>query len=98
MPIGGSTVKQRMSQFRAWGKRTRLCASALAVMALLLITCFAAQNASVPYGLTSHSKAKAYLRMPPRESGSFPPLLSQTGAFNDVSKLIPNESLIPYDV
>jgi len=98
MLIGGGTVKQRMSRFKAGSKRTRLCASALTVVALLLVTGFAAQNASVPYGLTSHIKAKAYLRMPQRENGVFPPLLSQTGAFNDVSKLIPSESLIPYDV
>ncbi|HEY3860406.1 MAG TPA: chitobiase/beta-hexosaminidase C-terminal domain-containing protein [Verrucomicrobiae bacterium] len=40
----------------------------------------------------------AYLRMPSRADGSFPPLLSQTGAFQDVRQLIPAEGLIPYEL
>jgi uncharacterized repeat protein (TIGR03806 family) len=40
----------------------------------------------------------AYLRMPERGAGSLPPLLSQTGAFEDTAKLAPSEGLIPYDL
>ncbi|HUA68588.1 MAG TPA: hypothetical protein VMA13_08565, partial [Candidatus Saccharimonadales bacterium] len=36
--------------------------------------------------------------MPEQADGVLPPLLSQTGAFKDVRDLVPNESLIPYDV
>ena len=85
-----------------WKARTRtrpwICFSAFIVIALLLVACLAAQNASIPYGLNSRIKSRAYLQLPPRENGVFPPLLSQTGAFRDTRNLIPSESLIPYDV
>ena len=40
----------------------------------------------------------AYLKMPDRPDGPLPPLLSQTGAFKDTSRLIPSDGLIPYDL
>ena len=42
--------------------------------------------------------SKAYLNMPPRAVGAFPPLLSQTGAFSDTPSLTPAPGLIPYDL
>ena len=97
--VGDKPVTQRMGKSKARdGIRLGPCLSAVAVIVLLLVTCLAAQNPSRPYGLTSRIKLKAYLRMPQRADGVFPPLLSQTGAFKDARKLIPNESLIPYDV
>lgn len=36
--------------------------------------------------------------MPPRADGALPPRLSQTGAFKDVARLTPSDSLIPYDL
>ena len=42
--------------------------------------------------------AKPYLNMPPRADGKMPPLLSQTGAFSDTRHLIPDRTLIPYDL
>jgi len=42
--------------------------------------------------------SKPYLRLPPLASGEFPPLLSQTGAFENVRTLTPNPKLIPYDI
>jgi uncharacterized repeat protein (TIGR03806 family) len=43
-------------------------------------------------------KPSAYLRMPNRADGSLPPLLSQTGAFQDTGNMTPSEGLIPYDL
>jgi uncharacterized repeat protein (TIGR03806 family) len=40
----------------------------------------------------------AYLRMPDRPDGSLPPLLSQTGAFQDTRQLIARDGLIPYEL
>ncbi len=40
----------------------------------------------------------AYLRLPDRPSGNWPPLLSQTGAFQDTRQLIARDSLIAYDL
>jgi uncharacterized repeat protein (TIGR03806 family) len=98
-PVGTGSVRRRMVQWKA-GTRTRpwICFSAFIAIALLLVACLAAQNASTPYGLNSRIKSKAYLQLPPRKNGVFPPLLSQTGAFRDTRNLIPSESLIPYDV
>ena len=74
----------------------------LAVTALLAITSARSSGAreDLPraYGLTARPISKPYLRMPELASGEFPPLLSQTGAFANVRALIPNRSLIPYDV
>ncbi len=36
--------------------------------------------------------------MPPLADGKLPLLLSETGAFNDTAKLIPNAGLIPYEL
>lgn len=53
---------------------------------------------SKPYGLTSRPKTEAYLLMPARTNGAFPPLLSQTGAFKDVRHFVPADGLISYDL
>jgi len=53
---------------------------------------------SGPCGLASRPQAKAYLSMPDRAEGAMPPLLSQTGAFDDTPNLSPDAALIPYDL
>jgi uncharacterized repeat protein (TIGR03806 family) len=40
----------------------------------------------------------AYLHMPDRRDGLLPPLLSQTGAFQDTARMIPSDGLIPYEL
>lgn len=50
------------------------------------------------FGLEKRVESRPFLRMPQFEGGSPPRLLSQTGAFRDLSRLIPEESLIPYDL
>lgn len=75
--------------------RNTTIAIAFLVLAPLL-TIFASQESSKPYGLTKRPQAKAFLRMPQNEKGPFPALLSQTGAFRDVHALTPDDSLIPY--
>jgi mono/diheme cytochrome c family protein len=40
----------------------------------------------------------AYLRMPDRSDGPLPPLLSQTGAFQDTGKMVVSDGLIPYEL
>ncbi|MGO9932719.1 MAG: chitobiase/beta-hexosaminidase C-terminal domain-containing protein [Steroidobacteraceae bacterium] len=51
-----------------------------------------------PYGLASRIESKAYLQMPALADGRIPLLLSETGAFSDTAKLIPNAALIPYEL
>jgi uncharacterized repeat protein (TIGR03806 family) len=42
--------------------------------------------------------SRAYLNMPDQPGGRLPPLLSQTGAFQDTAPLIPDENLVPYEL
>jgi uncharacterized repeat protein (TIGR03806 family) len=53
---------------------------------------------TLPYGLDARITPDAYLRMPERADGRLPPLLSQTGAFNDTRRLVASRGLIPYDL
>jgi hypothetical protein len=46
----------------------------------------------------AHRAPAAYLKMPDRADGPLPPLLSQTGAFQDVRQLVPSDGLIPYEL
>jgi uncharacterized repeat protein (TIGR03806 family) len=52
--------------------------------------------------LSTPSRARTiprpYLNMPPLAGGKLPQLLSQTGAFDDVSRLQTGKGLIPYDL
>src|SRR5271155_397965 len=72
----------------------------ISVSALLAVQfhCGAAEKISEPYGLDLRPPAKAFLQMPGRADGTFPKLLSQTGAFKDTARLAPNDTLIPYDL
>jgi uncharacterized repeat protein (TIGR03806 family) len=58
----------------------------------------ASAGLAATYVLSSRPEAKAYLSMPPRADGALPLRLSQTGAFKDVARLTPSDSLIPYDL
>lgn len=53
-----------------------------------------------PHGLESRPGVGPFLngQLPAGASGSFPALLSQTGAFADVAALLPAPGLIPFDV
>ncbi len=44
------------------------------------------------------NKPSAYLRMPNRADGPLPPLLSQTGAFQDARNLVASDGLISYEL
>jgi uncharacterized repeat protein (TIGR03806 family) len=70
----------------------------LCVIALLFALSAGYARASEPYGLVSRTVAKPYLNMPRRADGKMPALLSQTGAFSDTRNLIPDKTLIPYDL
>jgi mono/diheme cytochrome c family protein len=55
----------------------------------------------VPYGLDTRAPIGPYLNnmMPPRNGAfAFPPVLSATGAFSDLSALTPSTGVIPYAV
>jgi uncharacterized repeat protein (TIGR03806 family) len=80
------------------GMRSTRCVFLVALFVFSIRATIEAKDASKAYGLTTRAKSQPYLRMPARADGVFPPLLSQTGAFKDVRQLIPNETLIPYDV
>jgi uncharacterized repeat protein (TIGR03806 family) len=49
-------------------------------------------------GISSYLAPRAYLHMPAQIDGPLPLLLSQTGAFVDTARLVPNPGLIPYDL
>jgi hypothetical protein len=57
-----------------------------------------AAEISTAFGLDHRPESKAYLFMPSRANGLLPPLLSKTGAFKDISALVPDDALIPYDL
>jgi uncharacterized repeat protein (TIGR03806 family) len=50
------------------------------------------------YGVTNSPPPKPFLAMPDSAAGKMPPLLSQTGAFEDVRTLKIKPGLIPYDL
>src|SRR4051812_47523904 len=56
------------------------------------------QGRSPAYGWEARSPAKAYLHMPSRATGTFPALLSETGAFQDTRTLSLDKELLPYDL
>lgn len=70
----------------------------LLVSFALIGTKLSAGPSEPPYGLTDRPSAKAYLNMPETSTGKLPRLLSETGAFADIQKLLPVDSLIPYDL
>ena len=79
-----------MKNSRGWlGFLRRLVILATAGPALALTT---------PHGIERRSPTPAYLGIPGLEQGQFPPLLSQTGAFSDTSRLRPSPVLIPYQL
>jgi uncharacterized repeat protein (TIGR03806 family) len=88
------SIKRRMFH----GITRKRWPSSLALVVFFLVTGIVAGKVSRPYGLTTRATSQPYLRMPATPDGVFPPLLSQTGAFKDVQKLIPTGTLIPYDV
>lgn len=59
---------------------------------------FQAEDRPRPYGLSSRPQARPYLLMPDRAEGVMPPLLSQTGAFDEIRNLSPGAALITYDL
>jgi uncharacterized repeat protein (TIGR03806 family) len=75
-----------------------MIASATLVFLTPSFSLLVAAEISGAYGLKSRPETKAYLQMPESANGEFPRLLSQTGAFKDTTALVPNDSLIPYDV
>ncbi|HEV2695239.1 MAG TPA: PA14 domain-containing protein [Verrucomicrobiae bacterium] len=53
-------------------------------------------GSGLPYGLTSRPKVTPSLKMPAAFNASVPPLLSDTGIFNDTASRTPATGLIPY--
>jgi uncharacterized repeat protein (TIGR03806 family) len=89
------TANFRINEFFFRG--TFIIATGLAFFAGLFF-CAASEKPSAAYGLNFRPSTKAFLQMPGRADGTLPKLLSQTGAFKNTSKLVPNTTLIPYDV
>ena len=72
--------------------------TSLAILAIITFEPRLAANPSVAYGLSSRPHARPFLGMPSSDKQAPPPLLSQTGAFQNTQTLTPIESLIPYDI
>lgn len=70
----------------------------LALVVWLFVSRTDDQGTARSYGLETRIPATAYLNMPSNAGGEFPPLLSQTGVFSDVSALKTEAALIPYDL
>jgi uncharacterized repeat protein (TIGR03806 family) len=49
-------------------------------------------------GAAPGGQSRAWLNMPDQAAGRLPPLLSQTGAFQDTARLLPDKNLVPYDL
>ena len=65
------------------------------------LLCFSRGRAAAaerPHGLAARPAVSAYLQMPERADGAVPRLLSETGVFQDLTRLQPRDGLIPYDL
>jgi uncharacterized repeat protein (TIGR03806 family) len=84
----------------AWRRSIWLRASSLCVGTVLILSSTLPRLAAQPYGLESRPAVGPFLNgaLPSDPAASFPPLLSQTGAFSDVAALTPSPGLIPFDV
>ena len=84
----------------AWRRLIWLRASSLCVGTVLILSSTLPRLAAQPYGLESRPAVGPFLNgaLPSDPAASFPPLLSQTGAFSDVAALTPSPGLIPFDV
>jgi uncharacterized repeat protein (TIGR03806 family) len=81
-----------LESFKSAWAAFALCAG----MALVPVT---RTHAAAAYGISAWVAPQAYLNMPRRAAGAaLPPLLSQTGAFADTSRMVPTSGLIPYDL
>jgi len=78
--------------------RSVFFAGALLAFGAAILSCTTAKKHSALYGLNSRTPPKPYLHMPGHADGTLPRLLSQTGAFKDAPGLVPDDTLIPYDV
>ena len=72
--------------------------AALLMSGAALLSCTTAKKSAVAHGLNARLPSKAFLQMPERASGTLPRLLSLTGVFKDMSALVPNTGLMPYDL
>jgi len=73
--------------------------AALAIAALIAAAPISRAASAAAYGITSWVAPKAYLNMPRHAEGAtLPALLSQTGAFADLARLVPASGLIPYEL
>ena len=73
----------------------------LTLVLLALVGASSFSLAELPYGLETRAPIGPYLndRMPPRDGASaYPLLLSETGAFSDLSTVVPSEGVIPFTV
>jgi uncharacterized repeat protein (TIGR03806 family) len=76
----------------------RVIAAGLVIFGGLPFSPAATTDAPCAYGLESWVPGQAFLQMPSRADGKFPPLLSQTGAFKDTPQVVAAAALIPYDL
>jgi uncharacterized repeat protein (TIGR03806 family) len=67
-------------------------------MALMAVAPVCRADTRAAYGIQDYTAPQPWLNMPHDLAGRLPPLLSQTGAFEDVRTLSPAPGLIPYDL
>jgi uncharacterized repeat protein (TIGR03806 family) len=65
---------------------------------LHIAACVADVQTAQFFGLPARLTPPPYLFMPLRATGTFPKLLSQTGAFKNTTQLVSDDGFIPYDL
>jgi hypothetical protein len=79
----------------------RLHCGASSLVFVVSVALASLASADTPYGLDSRAPIGPYLNntMPPYDGAfAFPAVLSATGAFSDVTNVVPTDGLIPYSV
>jgi hypothetical protein len=90
--VRGEITMSHLTGSRRWLRRATIAVGLMIAPVVL---------GQAPYGLDSRAPIGPYLNniMPPRDGAfAFPPVLSATGAFSDLSTLAPSTGVIPYTV
>lgn len=90
-------MRSRAAFFKTLKSAASIGRVALSIAGIQIFLSVAA-SASAAQALRSRADSKSCLSMPPDAAGELPRLLSQTGAFKNLSTLAPGDSLVPYDL
>ena len=101
MPVSNNPNQTHFKNRVGWISIASLHGAILAAALFLLAASgsgLAAEDARRTCGLGARAQTRPYLLLPDRAEGILPRRLSQTGAFKDTRRLVPDGALIPYDL